>query len=158
MSCTFSAPDRPPVSVDITGNSSTSITLEFGPPTEEHLNGILRGYKILYREAATGAENKTVNVTLKTQSKRRRRRDINAQSKAENRSQFELNNLKPFTYYVVRVAAVTVKEGPYSLPKNFTSGESGKLFNPFTPKSDQLQFSLSVSHQRYIIQYGELGI
>ena len=30
--------------------------------------------------------------------------------------------------------------------------------NPFTPKSDQLQFSLSVSHQRYIIQYGELGI
>ena len=30
-------------------------------------------------------------------------------------------------------------------------------FNPFTPKS-QLQFSLSVSHQRYIIQYGELGI
>ena len=30
-------------------------------------------------------------------------------------------------------------------------------FNPFTPKSDQLQFSLSVSHQRYIIQYGEFG-
>ena len=29
--------------------------------------------------------------------------------------------------------------------------------NPFTPKSDQLQFSLSVSHQRYIIQYGEFG-
>ena len=28
-------------------------------------------------------------------------------------------------------------------------------FNPFTPKSDQLQFSLSDSHQRYIIQYGE---
>ena len=29
-------------------------------------------------------------------------------------------------------------------------------FNPFTPKTDQLQFSLSVSHQRYmyIIQYG----
>ena len=25
----------------------------------------------------------------------------------------------------------------------------------FTPKSDQLQFSLSVSYQRYIIQYGE---
>ena len=33
-----------------------------------------------------------------------------------------------------------------------------KLFNPFTPKSDQLQFSLSVFHKRYIIQYGELGI
>ena len=28
----------------------------------------------------------------------------------------------------------------------------------FTPKSDQLKFSLSVSHQRYNIQYGELGI
>ena len=27
--------------------------------------------------------------------------------------------------------------------------------NPFTLKSDQLQFSFSVSHQRYIIQYGE---
>ena len=27
----------------------------------------------------------------------------------------------------------------------------------FTPKSDQLQFSLSVSRQRYIIQYGEFG-
>ena len=32
-----------------------------------------------------------------------------------------------------------------------------KLANPLTPKSDQLQFSLSVSHQRYIIQYGEFG-
>ena len=30
-------------------------------------------------------------------------------------------------------------------------------FSPFTPKSDQLQFFLSVSHQRYIIQYGEFG-
>ena len=30
--------------------------------------------------------------------------------------------------------------------------------NPFTPTSDQLQFSHSVSPQRYIIQYGELGI
>ena len=30
-------------------------------------------------------------------------------------------------------------------------------FNLFTPKSDQLQFSLSVSYQKYIIQYGELG-
>ena len=29
--------------------------------------------------------------------------------------------------------------------------------NPFNPRSDQLQFSLSVSHQRYIIQYGELS-
>ena len=32
-----------------------------------------------------------------------------------------------------------------------------KVFNPFTPKSDQLQCSLSVSHQRYIMQYGEFG-
>ena len=32
-----------------------------------------------------------------------------------------------------------------------------RTINPFTPKSDQLQFSLSVSHQRYIIQYGEFG-
>ena len=31
------------------------------------------------------------------------------------------------------------------------------VVNPFTPKSDQLQFSLSVSHQRHIIQYGEFG-
>ena len=29
--------------------------------------------------------------------------------------------------------------------------------NPFTPSSDQPWFSLSVSHQRYIIQYGEFG-
>ena len=28
----------------------------------------------------------------------------------------------------------------------------------FTPRSDQLQFSLSVSHQRYISYSGELGI
>ena len=29
--------------------------------------------------------------------------------------------------------------------------------NRFTPKSDQLQFSLSFSHQRYIVQCGEFG-
>ena len=38
-----------------------------------------------------------------------------------------------------------------------TSDRKVLNLNPFTPKSDQLQFSLSVSHQRYIIQYGELG-
>ena len=32
------------------------------------------------------------------------------------------------------------------------------LINPFTPKSDQLEFSLSASQQRYIIQYGELAV
>ena len=30
--------------------------------------------------------------------------------------------------------------------------------DPFPPRSDQPSFSLSVSHRRYIIQYGELGI
>ena len=34
---------------------------------------------------------------------------------------------------------------------------SSVTINPFTPKSDQLQFSHSVSHQRFIIQYGEFG-
>ena len=36
--------------------------------------------------------------------------------------------------------------------KDFTSAGRGKF-----RLADQLQFSLSVSHQRYIIQYGEFG-
>lgn len=35
--------------------------------------------------------------------------------------------------------------------------EVEKVMNPFTSKSDQLQFLLQVTHQSYIIQYGELG-
>ena len=42
------------------------------------------------------------------------------------------------------------------LQVNFESNILDGLYL-FTPKSDQLQFSLSVSHQRYIIQYGEFG-
>ena len=40
----------------------------------------------------------------------------------------------------------------------FTKCMEPPFFDPFTPRSDQPYFSLSVSHQRYIIQYGELGI
>ena len=44
---------------------------------------------------------------------------------------------------------VSLVTEPLDLPKFF--------INPFTPKSDRLQFSLSVTHERYIIQYGEFG-
>ena len=41
--------------------------------------------------------------------------------------------------------------------KNKGVAELAPLTPSLTPKSDQLQFSLSVSNQRYIIQYGEFG-
>ena len=63
---------------------------------------------------------------------------------------------------VAAAAAVVVvekrkkeKESLQNTPQFLTGFKTIKLsFNPFTPRI----ISLSVFHQRYIIQYGELGI
>ena len=84
----FSAPEN------LTGSAidSTSISLQWNPPPNEELHGILRHYQIDVIEEPT-------------------LRYFSVQATA---SQHQLSSLHPFYTYIISVAASTVDTGPFS--------------------------------------------
>ena len=115
------APDGAPIlDTDATEVTQHSFVVSWGPG-RQRLNGILRKYKIRWRKVDSANYH---NETLIIESYHsRRRRDIIIPS---NRTSFELKNLSLYTNYSVEIAAVTIKEGNYSSPKYFMTGEGGK--------------------------------
>lgn len=73
------------------------INVEWKPADEKFLHGILRGYKVRYREHSQAA---FTNWTVKTIT--------------HDTLRTELVNLKPGTMYGVQVSAFTIKDGVWS--------------------------------------------
>ena len=125
------APEDPPINVTaivVPGSNATSeyIVIEWEPvPEDGKLNGRLRAYNIswrLARENAAGITEKSINIPLSETRRRRRRSTTDAVS---NERRLELRDLKIYTNYSVKVAAVTIKVGKFSDPVYFYSQEGG---------------------------------
>ena len=116
-----SAPDGAPIlNPDATKVTQHSFVVSWDKDIQS-LNGILRKYKIRWKKVnSTDYHNGTLIIESHHS---RRRRDITIPS---NRTFFELKNLSLYTNYSVEIAAVTIKEGNYSSPKYFMTGEGGK--------------------------------
>ena len=98
MSFLYSVPGQPPQNVSGRNNdSSTSIIVEWDPPREEVLFGILRGFRIRYVAMDT-----SIPVTTELIS--------------EQQTSYTIVSLEEHTNYSIEVTAVTVGEGPYSTP------------------------------------------
>ena len=84
------------------------------PP--QHRNGILLGYKIFYAPKDSNQSFKTITVD-------------------STRSSTTLENLKKYTWYVIRVAGYTSKGlGPYPpRPLEIRTSEDGKSRDPHVP-------------------------
>ena len=94
----YSVPGEPPRNVRGQNDSSTTILVEWDPPREEFLYGILRGFMIRYGVAMD------MNITTTTELI------------PEQQSSYIIENLEEFTNYSIEVTSVTVGEGPYSTP------------------------------------------
>lgn len=106
----FSVPSRSPINVTAFNTSSTSINVTWEPVPDDHVNGIVLGYRLFYKQADK-AINDFSNLTV-------------------NSSIFdiEINGLKFYTKYELRLLAFTmVGDGNISEPVYCMTDEDGKL-------------------------------
>lgn len=106
----FSVPSRSPINVTAFNTSSASINVTWEPVPDDHVNGIVLGYRLFYKQADK-AINDFSNLTV-------------------NSSIFdiEINGLKFYTKYELRLLAFTmVGDGNISEPVYCMTDEDGKL-------------------------------
>ncbi|XP_047694896.1 protein sidekick-1 isoform X2 [Prionailurus viverrinus] len=108
-------PGEPPSSVSVTPHTTSSVLIQWQPPRDESLNGLLQGYRIYYRELESEASSATASKTLKTPSALRA----------------ELTDLKKYRRYeVVLTAYNIIGESPASAPVEVFVGEAAPAMAP----------------------------
>ncbi|XP_058567902.1 protein sidekick-1 isoform X2 [Neofelis nebulosa] len=108
-------PGEPPSSVSVTPHTTSSVLIQWRPPRDESLNGLLQGYRIYYRELESEASSATASKTLKTPSALRA----------------ELTDLKKYRRYeVVLTAYNIIGESPASAPVEVFVGEAAPAMAP----------------------------
>lgn len=120
----FAAPSRPPTNLTGDAPSSSSVRLSWKPVDEQHINGILRAYVIIYF-VTQSPEDTVQNISIPVTGGRRRRAISNPSSPS-----LELNGLKKFTGYTIQVLAYTVDYGVPSHEVNVTTGQDGNYAVP----------------------------
>ena len=113
------APSKPPKNLSVQHTGSSELTFQLEPVDKYHINGLLQGYKVRYRESLFLSEPWKTFVINVTQTKRRKR------SIDDEPVTFNLKGLKTYTTYTVIVLAFTVKDGVPTLAANFTTAEDG---------------------------------
>lgn len=87
--------------------SSSSIKVEWQPPSNKNKNGVIRGYQIHVIESASNASNAFINDPLK----------FDVLDGDGNSDEYNITNLQPDTLYEIQVAAITRKgDGSRSTP------------------------------------------
>ncbi|XP_078344750.1 uncharacterized protein LOC144630294 [Oculina patagonica] len=111
------APSEPPRNFTLEHTTTSELSFQLKPVDKYHINGVLRGYKVIYGESNTPNDTWKTSVINVTQAKRRRR-------SVENESfSINLEDLKTYTTYTVIVLAFTVKDGVPTLAANFTTAQ-----------------------------------
>ena len=101
-------PSLPPTMVELTSVNAFEIHVTWNSPPEKSLHGVLRQFTLEWRRTRGG---NSTNMTLDA-----------------NQTSYRLTNLKPFTEYDVRIAAVTVDRGPFSNWSTNKTKEAGKHY------------------------------
>uniref|UniRef100_A0A8C2RX60 Sidekick cell adhesion molecule 1 n=1 Tax=Capra hircus TaxID=9925 RepID=A0A8C2RX60_CAPHI len=128
-------PGEPPRSVSVTPRTTSSVLIQWQPPRDESLNGLLQGYRIYYRELEYEAAPATESKMLKTPSALRAELTAQSSFKTVNSSStettYELTHLKKYRRYeVVLTAYNVVGEGPASTPVEVFVGEAAPAQAP----------------------------
>ena len=98
------APASSPVGVNSTAVGSTSFLISWNSPPPEDHNGIIRHYVVNVTEENTGRMFQMISTT----------------------THIMLTFLHPYYNYILVVSAVTIEEGPYSVPITIITAQDGK--------------------------------
>ena len=109
-------PSGAPEQVTLGDVTSTSIKVTWTPVKSEDRNGIIKGYKVIYRALPNGNNvTKFRNISVENQDK-------------AGEQTLKLEGLNEFTNYSIRVLAFTaVGDGPLSVAQFKQTLEAGKL-------------------------------
>ena len=107
-------PSGPPEQVTLSDVTSTSIKVTWSPVKVEDRNGIIKGYKVIYRALPNGNnDTKVVNITIESQ---------------DTEKTLSLERLNEFTNYSIRVLAFTaIGDGPLSVAEVKQTLQDSKL-------------------------------
>uniref|UniRef100_F6PJU3 Sidekick cell adhesion molecule 1 n=1 Tax=Equus caballus TaxID=9796 RepID=F6PJU3_HORSE len=128
-------PGEPPSFISVTPHTTSSVLIQWQPPRDESLNGLLQGYRIYYRELEYEAASATESKTLKTPSALRAELTAQSSFKTVNSSStlttYELTHLRKYRRYeVVMTAYNIIGESPASAPVEVFVGEAAPALAP----------------------------
>ncbi|XP_069381285.1 protein sidekick-2 isoform X2 [Paralichthys olivaceus] len=122
------APDKAPTIMSVTPHTTTSVLVRWQPPSEDHINGVLLGFRVRYRELHY---DRLRSFTVRTvNSPSANWADLTAPYSVRNLSessltQYELDNLSKHKRYEIRLSVYNaVGEGPSSTPQEVFVGEA----------------------------------
>ena len=87
--------------------TSISVLLQWSPPPNQNVNGIIRAYEVIVSEQETG---RNYNLT-------------------STRNELSVGNLHPFYRYSFAVSAITIAQGPFTELYSLQTLEDGKCIN-----------------------------
>ncbi|XP_021078405.1 protein sidekick-1 [Mus pahari] len=128
-------PGEPPGSVSATPHTTSSVLIQWQPPRDESLNGLLQGYRIYYRELASETGMSPEPKTLQSPSALRAELTAQSSFKTVNSSSslttYELTHLKKYRRYeVIMTAYNIIGESPASVPVEVFVGEAAPAMAP----------------------------
>ncbi|KAM6967196.1 protein sidekick-2 isoform 2-T2 [Tautogolabrus adspersus] len=122
------APDKAPTILSVTPHTTTSVLVRWQPPAEDHINGVLLGFRVRFRELHY---DRLRSFTVRTvNSPSNNWADLTAPYSVRNLSessltQYELDNLSKHKRYEIRLSVYNaVGEGPSSAPQEVFVGEA----------------------------------
>ncbi|XP_078273747.1 protein sidekick-1 isoform X2 [Rhinoraja longicauda] len=121
-------PGEPPVIVSVIPRSTTSVLVQWQPPKQESLNGILLGFRLYYRELTyenvPGFSTQHVGDPSAVQTELTPESSFKTIS-SSTVTEFELTDLKKYTRYEILMKAFNVLgESPASSSKEVYVGEA----------------------------------
>ncbi|XP_048186046.1 protein sidekick-1 isoform X1 [Perognathus longimembris pacificus] len=128
-------PGEPPGSVSATPHTTSSVLIQWQPPRDESLNGLLQGYRIYYREleaeAAAGPEAKTLKSPSALRAELTAQSSFKTVNSSSTLTTYELTHLKKYRRYeVIMTAYNIIGESPASAPVEVFVGEAAPAMAP----------------------------
>ncbi|XP_074246586.1 protein sidekick-1 isoform X4 [Saimiri boliviensis] len=128
-------PGEPPGSVSATPHTTSSVLIQWQPPRDESLNGLLQGYRIYYREleyeAGSGTEAKTLKSPIALRAELTAQSSFKTVNSSSTSTMCELTHLKKYRRYeVIMTAYNIIGESPASAPVEVFVGEAAPAMAP----------------------------
>ncbi|KAK1343614.1 hypothetical protein QTO34_016394 [Cnephaeus nilssonii] len=128
-------PGEPPSSVSVTPHTTSSVLVQWQPPSDESLNGLLQGYRIYYRElepeVAAGPEAAALKTPSALRSELTAPGSFQTVNSSSTRTTYELTQLKKYRRYEVSLTAYNViGESPATAPVEVFVGEAAPAMAP----------------------------
>ncbi|XP_055266376.1 protein sidekick-1 isoform X2 [Moschus berezovskii] len=128
-------PGEAPRSVSVTPRTTSSVLIQWQPPRDESLNGLLQGYRIYYREleyeAAPATESKMPKMPSALRAELTAQSSFKTVNSSSTETAYELTHLKKYRRYeVVLTAYNVIGEGPASAPVEVFVGEAAPAQAP----------------------------